>query len=452
MYIFKIKTLTENDIDYVIGSAGGEKIDTSEREKKSEKTADYLLNDAIIELKLIDEEGLSKLERKEKLAALFNENQKDRPTVILHTSFLNNNDLGKYYRILETPIKTHVKKAANQLKKTEQTLYNNKIKVLLIINNGYTSLDIDTFQKICFHRVKNDTHNIDFLIVAGVYFYGDGFDFYSLFPFELYKITNKEFPDFIKLRDAWNNFSEIVMTKMIREPESIDFNRLPVYDISYKINEKHYINPTPPIGKKSDFYINGRPRKNSTDFNKCPYVATTYPLLNEEEWILAKSDLIDDYQINESYEEYYNAFCDELKIERAVIQPFVPIQIQYSSFKNWCIETDSENLFYSLCLYANELFNERIRSLIFSAKNIEENKIEPTRYIYLFTEEIGQDKIYDISSAFIINQTLYQNNETAVFENLNIFYEYGLSLACSYAIKNNIDIVYYKLDKTFGWY
>jgi hypothetical protein len=452
METFKIKTLTESDIDNVIKEAGGSKIDTREREKLSIKTADYLFGNSLIELKLVNEEGLNKQERRNKLSALFNKKQKNRPVVILLPHFLDKEDLNKYYNILETPIKTHIKKASTQLMVTEETLYPNHVKILLIINNGYTSLGMNEFEKICVSRVKNDTSNIDFVIVAGIYFYSDDFDLYSFFPFQLIKITNKSFNDFDKLLDSWNNYSELIMTKMIREPNSIDFNRLPSYDISYQHNGKYFVSPSPPIQRQSKFYIHGRPRHNSTNIEVCPQVANTFPFLNKEEWTKAKFDLIDNYELSESYEDYYRLYNKKLLTKQDIMQPFVPIEILYDSFVEWCKNYNFQNDFYSLCEYANGVFDRKVKEIIFSARNIDETKIFTTNHVYLLTEEIGRDKAFDISSAYIIRQTLYQKTKTLIFKDLSIFHEYGLSLASCYAFKNNIHSVYYKIDKTFGWY
>ena len=50
MEYIRIKAVTEADFDQVITSAGGSRI-------IADGSADYLLNEAIIELKLVSEEG-----------------------------------------------------------------------------------------------------------------------------------------------------------------------------------------------------------------------------------------------------------------------------------------------------------------------------------------------------------------------------------------------------------
>ena len=80
--------------------------------------ADYELNEALIELKLVEEEGFDKEERQVKLANLFKENQPGRPVVVINPRLLDAAGQREYYNIVSGPIKTHVKKAAKQLENT----------------------------------------------------------------------------------------------------------------------------------------------------------------------------------------------------------------------------------------------------------------------------------------------------------------------------------------------
>ena len=81
------------DIDGVIRSAAGNRF-------ASEDSADYQLNEAIIEPKLITEEGFEKEERQRKLAELFKRNQPDKPVVILDPASLDRADQREYYNII----------------------------------------------------------------------------------------------------------------------------------------------------------------------------------------------------------------------------------------------------------------------------------------------------------------------------------------------------------------
>jgi hypothetical protein len=67
----RIGTVAEKDFDSVIKEAGGVRIEEP-------SSADYLLNEAVVELKLIEEEGLDKGTRQIKIAKLFRRQQPAR--------------------------------------------------------------------------------------------------------------------------------------------------------------------------------------------------------------------------------------------------------------------------------------------------------------------------------------------------------------------------------------
>jgi len=118
--------MREEDFDEIIAKAGGCRT-AADDSRSSELNADYFLNEAIIELKLIEEEGLDKENRRRKVAGLFQESQPDKPVVILDPNILSEKAKRKYYNLLEGPIKTHVKKAAKQLDRTLKSSDEKKI-------------------------------------------------------------------------------------------------------------------------------------------------------------------------------------------------------------------------------------------------------------------------------------------------------------------------------------
>jgi len=159
MEFIRIKSLTEADFDGVIVSAGGSRI-------SQEGSADYLFNEGIIELKLVKEEGFEKTDRQAKLASLFRQAQPNRPVVLLQPKKLNAVDSRNYYRIVEVPIKNACKKASKQLQATAARLDPTPVRVLVIINVGYTLLSPDEFKDVCFKCVRNDTSGIDWIVIT----------------------------------------------------------------------------------------------------------------------------------------------------------------------------------------------------------------------------------------------------------------------------------------------
>jgi hypothetical protein len=143
----KIREVTEADFDTVIADAGGERI-------LDIGNADYVLGDAVLELKLVAEEGFDKISRQRKLAALFRKKQSIAPVVIIDPHQLEANEARAYHNIVAGPIKTHVKKAAAQLQRTVRTHKEGALRVLVIINVGYTALSMDEFRGACV-RIAN---------------------------------------------------------------------------------------------------------------------------------------------------------------------------------------------------------------------------------------------------------------------------------------------------------
>ena len=92
----------------------------SEAEKKEGvKNADYLMPGAVLELKIIEEEGLEKKTRQDKIRKLLSDNYILPKTVDIDIKRIPDDIKPEYKKILGGPIKTAVKKAAKQIKDTK---------------------------------------------------------------------------------------------------------------------------------------------------------------------------------------------------------------------------------------------------------------------------------------------------------------------------------------------
>ena len=111
----RIKKVSESEFDRFVQNAGGVRLTT-------EGSADYLFPDAVVELKLVMEEGLGKQTRQVKLASLFRELQPNKPVVVVDPELLDETGLRAYHSIVSGPIKSHVRKGAKQLKVTSRRL------------------------------------------------------------------------------------------------------------------------------------------------------------------------------------------------------------------------------------------------------------------------------------------------------------------------------------------
>lgn len=79
----RIRPLSEDqDIDFVIAHAGGRRAH-EDWDRKSTRNSDYVLEQSIIELKLLDDERLEKPEAQAKIGPLFGVLQPDRPVVVI---------------------------------------------------------------------------------------------------------------------------------------------------------------------------------------------------------------------------------------------------------------------------------------------------------------------------------------------------------------------------------
>ncbi len=251
-----ISKLTEDDFDEVIKITGGRRY--TDNPGIEEKNCDYILDNAVIELKIIEEEPIQKESKQKKLAQLF---RSDIKTVILNPLDLDFTGRRKYYKELATPIKTALKSASKQLsisaKKTGAS-----VKIAVVINNGITMTTPEEFKDIAVNRTKNDTSAIDILITAGIYYYSDTFDGIVLTKFEDHYIQGQKCPGVInKLVSAWKKIIDQYMTRQIID---IQMKRAkgPVKDLFFELNGIRYVKPPIKWGKPSDFFgKQGRPRE-----------------------------------------------------------------------------------------------------------------------------------------------------------------------------------------------
>jgi hypothetical protein len=447
----RINTVTEANIDEVVSSAGGDRIVCEGPDKP--QNADYLLNEAIIELKLIEEEGLSKKERRVKISELFNPTQPTRPVVVIDPTLLSQESKRKYYNLLARPIQSAICKAASQLEKTQQYTRLGTTRVLLILNNGYSALSPDEFNSMVSKSLRHDTTKIDHAIIAGIYYYSDTFDSYIITHFEHIPINvDRPFPSYDSLLASWNEWLHNFMNAMISR-ESVDpAGKFPVVDLKFVVDGITYLKPAPPIGGPSKLWPEGkRPRINSTGIDKCPPVAVCFPKITEVEWQAFCALVINREKLRSSYAQWLK-FAREAKADGTEPQrPFVEVPITADGFKQWASQGGRDMTFRSMVSYSTEMFQCLIHKVIKNAKNIGETQIRPVTYIFLLVSELGQDKANDISSIYLVSTVPGFERKTPLLENVRSFFEHSLGVAAAYAISEAIPFVYYDIDRTYGW-
>ncbi|TKJ35443.1 MAG: hypothetical protein CEE38_14810 [Planctomycetes bacterium B3_Pla] len=452
MDYIRINRIHEKDFDSIIEEAGGNRIKTNGSASNG-YSADYRLNEAIIELKFIREEGLVKESRRRKVAEIFRGTQADRPVVVLDPKILSEKNLRKYYNLLGQPIQTAVKKAAKQVHETKLRIGTDSTRVLVILNDGYTALSMDEFREVVGKVVRNDTSKIDYAIAGGVYYYSDRFDTYSFARFDLIAVNvDKPFPSYNGLLDTWNRWFEKHMKSVIVGQENAHDDRFPVIDLNFEIDGIVYVKPCPPMGKPSSFWPSGRrPRENTTGIDACPPVATCFPKLSKTNWCMFKEAMPNESKLQDDYASWLRWAKEQEQKGGNKFQPFVGIDIEYEDCIS-CYRQEGEKLSFSnLCCVASEIFNIKIRSIIDGAINKLESSIVLPTYIFLLTEEIGKDKAFDISSIYYFNETPGFERDDIIVANERLFFEYALALASAYAVSMDLEAVVYEKNERYAW-
>jgi hypothetical protein len=442
MEYLNFSRLTEKDFDDIIEMVGGERF--TDDPSIETKNCDYRYENILIELKIIEEEPIEKQSKQNKLAKLF---RSDIKTVILNPLDLDYENKRKYYNELSTPIKTAIKKASQQLKISSD---NKEYKISIIVNNGLSMTMPDEFFDIAVRRTKNDTSNIDLLIVCGVYHFSDGFDTIATAMFKDVEIQNKEKPnDFIeKLREAWNVKVNDYMTQQIISTE-IERTKPPIKDIYFELNNIRYVKPPIQWGKESDFYgKQGRPRFDTTGMETCPPVGVVMPIFDLESYNFVKGNIseVDNYLLRNNLKDYLTWVEKERKDNDDLLKPIVPIKIS----KEELIKISPPFSFNGIGIALLPVFQEEVVKIAENSYEFNNTPIS-NNYILLQVNEIGMDKANDI--AFISHNRTRMSGETQEYliKGERMKFEYALTLASAYCLSLNADAVYYMINEDFKW-
>lgn len=444
---FRIRPISEAEIEQVIVSAGGKRAHP-DADRRTLKGADFVLGSSVIELKILEDEGLDKPERQQKLATLFRERFPERPTIVLDRGLLNAQGQRAYDRIMEGPVKTAVSSARKQLQQSKSE-HNATSTVLWVINNGYSSLSHDVLVELVARRARNDSSDIDAIVVSGAYFYSDTFDSFFLWPVDCTPIhLDRPFMGIEALREAWNGLAEERMTALMRQPAVADDTKGPVVDLSFQLEGITYVMPTPPMGRESKFFINGRPRNNSTGITSSPPVATVFAGLNLHEWGEFKcqhAQMVSsaDYDAWKVKEARASSECE--------LKPFITIPVTYTGWLKWARQ-QTKGSSVSVHRYASDLFQEKVLGVIYGARERAGNSVLPRRYMLLITEEIGQDLAFDVSHlAEVCILPDGRDHIDEVWTDKPMFFQQALSVAAAEAIARGVECIYWEKDKSYAW-
>lgn len=447
----QVRPLSEADIDFALEAAGGVRAHP-DADRRENLGVDYKLGNALIELKSLNEEGFSKPERQRKLAALFGEYGLKKPVIVLDRMLLEPADQARFDRLIEGPIQTAVRKANKQLKQSRAEHPDTDCNVLMVVNNGYTTLNHEALKELVAHRVRQDTHEIDAVVVAGAYYHSDGFDTFFLWPTDYVPINlERPFKEFEKLRDGWNHLANRFMTEMMTGDLAPNPTKGPVADTRFDVDGITFIRPAPVLGRASGFYVHGRPRHNSTGITVSPPIGVTFPSLTRPEWERFNKLLADPSLMLGGYDAW-KRHEQEGRERSDPLRPFLTIRLTIEIFETWCAARDLEPAQASIFECANDLFGHKARDLIASATNRAGRQVVPSRYVIAVTDVIGQDCANDVSEILLVHEQPNGEAHTKpLLRHTRIFHEHALGLAAAYAIREGVETVMWFKDETYAW-
>ena len=250
--MFPVPRITESFMDAVASDLCWERCAERYAPNSGRHNADYLSPGYIIELKILEEEGIEKEERQEKLSRLFRSaypNSEEIDISVEETPESIRNELEK---IVSGPIQTAVKKASRQIKETSEDLdLLDHAGVLLIVNCGYSYLNAETFETLVARRCANDSSRIAHIFCITVEYHQGDFDAYVFCTARGRAIrspTSWELEE--KVRDAVMARFEQAMTVMIKDQMNSDLwaNRLnPIKDIRFEADGVRYVRGAPEV-------------------------------------------------------------------------------------------------------------------------------------------------------------------------------------------------------------
>lgn len=202
--------LSEQFMDRVIGVAGGRRLAEGEAAGFKEKNADYFLDDMVLELKDLQEEGLqSSPIRQEKLARLFSKYPADGLVRQLDPFTLSQRDFERYLDIVGVPIQKRIQAASKQIKATTQRLAPQTFKgAVILMNTGYSTIPHDFLEYLAFRYSRKDSKSISEVVVISSWVLTNGFDWEIRFAFSPQESATASIQ---KLKQSfWKNIDDLM--------------------------------------------------------------------------------------------------------------------------------------------------------------------------------------------------------------------------------------------------
>lgn len=208
--------ITEDFIDAIIVAAGGHRLTDEEANHEQTKNADYLIGNLVLELKILEEEGLRKKTRQVKVGELLSDGEfgDGVESIAISEHSVTPEQRRKFLDLLGRPIKSAVGSASKQIRATKEHLSRPDLRGgVIIVNSGYKSLRPETFGALVARYVEKDTTQIDEFICISTWMNSNGMDSNVFFEFVPHKEGCQEIQD---LRSAFQDRVNHVMTEFMR--------------------------------------------------------------------------------------------------------------------------------------------------------------------------------------------------------------------------------------------
>jgi hypothetical protein len=442
----RIRPLSEDrDIDFVIAQAGGRRAH-EDSDRKDTRNSDYVLGQSVIELKLLDDERLEKPEAQAKIGSLFGALQPDRPVVVIDPTAIEQNDRYAYATIMQGPIRGVVRSARAQLKQSRREIGDDAITVLFVVNNGFTALTHEELLDHVVIRARNDTDEIDAVVVAGCYLHGDGFDSYALWPIDYVSIhEERPFTEFEALRSAWNELANRHMTEFIMGEHGLTAAKEAQTDIVFEWEGRVFVKPATPIGSESKFFRAGRPRLNHVPLERVKHVAFTVPRLSQVEFRRVRAALKDE-PLLESLDTW-NDHVEKALSHGTPMRPVVAIDVSRGTWEAWKRRNPGSSGLDSLRAAANVRYGVEASKLVHAAKQLHPGIVVPRRYIAVVIEPIGQDENNDVSRIGVCTS----GDVEWIVLNARLSHFGALALAAAHAIHLGVANILWAHDLRYAW-
>ena len=247
--MFPIPKITESFIDDVMTEITWHRYDEKYPVVDNQLIADYVGPNSVGELKIFEEEGLEKEERQKAIAQLLTPYAVSGDLVDIELDTIPSEIRRKFENIVSSPFKSAIKKASKQLRESACVHKATGDRVLVAVNNGYSYLYADSFERLLVSRAKRDSQSIGYAACVNVEYHQSDFDANIFCTTRIHQINStlawKYEEAFVEA--VGNKFNEAMSVMMANQmdPDLWKNRQNPVKDIHFTKNGVEYIREAP---------------------------------------------------------------------------------------------------------------------------------------------------------------------------------------------------------------